>query len=67
MTDGKDALLVAPGDAQALGVALLRLLDDQALRTRLGQNAAVRGDDFAPQAVVRRLVDVFAGIVDSRS
>jgi glycosyltransferase involved in cell wall biosynthesis len=38
-TDGHDALLVPRGDAPALRAAILRLLGDAALRSRLGGNA----------------------------
>ena len=37
--DGHDALGVPPGDAQALAAALRHLLDDGALRARLGEHA----------------------------
>lgn len=40
--DGVHALLFPPGDAGALARAVLRLVDDAALRTRLGQAAAER-------------------------
>jgi glycosyltransferase involved in cell wall biosynthesis len=39
LTDGHDALLVQPSDGPALVAALVRLASDEALRTRLGQNA----------------------------
>jgi glycosyltransferase involved in cell wall biosynthesis len=40
--DGVHALLFPPGDAAALAGAVLRLVDDAALRNRLGQAAAAR-------------------------
>lgn len=39
LEDGRTGLLAAPG-AEAFGVALQRLIDDEALRVRLGQAAA---------------------------
>jgi glycosyltransferase involved in cell wall biosynthesis len=37
--DGYSGLLVKPGQVHALGLAVIRLLRDRDLRTRLGQNA----------------------------
>ncbi len=44
LTDGVDALLVPPGDAVALTAAMLRVLEDGALRGRM--EAAMRAKDF---------------------
>lgn len=40
--DGREALLVPPGDADALAAALIRLLRDGALRRRLGESGRER-------------------------
>jgi glycosyltransferase involved in cell wall biosynthesis len=42
LEDGRTALLVPPGDEAALAAALLRLVDDSALRRRLGAAARAR-------------------------
>ena len=50
--DGEHVLLVPVRDAVALGAAVARLLDDSALRERLGSAAAARaGDAFDQRAV----------------
>jgi glycosyltransferase involved in cell wall biosynthesis len=60
ITDGVDGLLVPPGDVAALAAAVRRLLLDQALRAQLGQAAARRAEEFAPEVIgaqLRRLYD----------
>ncbi len=42
VTDGKDGLLVAPGNAATLSVALAKLMDDPELRRSLSQAARAR-------------------------
>ena len=49
-TDGVDALLVPPRDPSALGAALLRLIEDPALRARVGRAAATRIASVFPLA-----------------
>ncbi len=46
-TDGVDAVLVEPGDVDALRAALGRVLGDAALRDRLIAAGSVRADDFS--------------------
>jgi glycosyltransferase involved in cell wall biosynthesis len=50
---GETGLLVPPGEVEPLRAALRRLLDDEALRARLGAAAARRADEvFSPAALV---------------
>jgi glycosyltransferase involved in cell wall biosynthesis len=44
--DGVTGLLVPPGDLRAFSEALLRLIHDQDLRLRLGQEGRKRGEDY---------------------
>jgi len=61
LTDGRDALLVSPGDPVALAAALARLAADAALRARLGEAARRRFEACGtPVAVAARLVDALA-------
>ena len=58
--DGRTGLLVAPQDAEALRVALERLLDDAPLRAALGSRAAATAQErFGDEHMVDRMIEVF--------
>ncbi|HLY17778.1 MAG TPA: glycosyltransferase [Bryobacteraceae bacterium] len=60
ITHEVDGLLVPPGDAPALAAAIARLMDDEALRRRLGENARRKIlEKFNLQRNTERLADVF--------
>ncbi|MCX7858669.1 MAG: glycosyltransferase family 4 protein [Chloroflexus sp.] len=64
--DGEDGLLIPYNDAPALADAMLRLLDDQALRERIiagGRRAMA--ERFAPARLVARVIEVYQGVVSS--
>lgn len=58
--DGGTALLVPPGDGEALAAAIARALDDQTLRDRLGQAGRERVvERFTWRAAAERTVEVY--------
>ena len=65
--DGREGLLVAPGDAGALAAALTRIAGDEGLRTAMAAHAAVRASVYAPDAVVPRVEAAYERILAGRS
>ncbi|MFN2606939.1 MAG: glycosyltransferase family 4 protein [Acidimicrobiales bacterium] len=62
--DGDTALLVPPGDPGALAAAVGRLLDDEALRDRIGAAGRARVlKRFTWQATARATVDEYRGTI----
>jgi glycosyltransferase involved in cell wall biosynthesis len=59
LIDGESALLVAPGDEQALHAALLRLAADERLRARLGERAReeIVSRDLTWKGNARRVIE----------
>jgi phosphatidylinositol alpha-mannosyltransferase len=62
-TDGIDALLVTPGDADALRVALRRALDDAALRDRLVAAGRRRADQLSMRHLAERYLALYRRVV----
>jgi len=60
VTDGVSALLVPPGDVDALEAGLVRLIDEPELRARLGRAARARWlEAFAIEGYARRLAGLY--------
>jgi glycosyltransferase involved in cell wall biosynthesis len=51
LTDGVDGLLVKEGDVPALAAAIGRMMDDEGLRARLGEQAVGAMARYTPEAV----------------
>jgi glycosyltransferase involved in cell wall biosynthesis len=58
--DGVDGLLVPPGDVDAIAGALLRLMNDEPLRTRLGAAALDSSRRYDPALIAARYAELFA-------
>ena len=56
LTDGEDALLVAPDDPPALAAGIARLTADAGLRTRIAARLRARADAFTWDARARRIL-----------
>ena len=68
IVDGESGLLVAPRDPAAISRALLALLGDESLRTRLGDTArAVVARDFTRAGMIARLADVYEEVLSGVS
>ncbi|HEX9094366.1 MAG TPA: glycosyltransferase, partial [Coriobacteriia bacterium] len=66
--DGETGLIVPPGDAPALAAALTRLLGDDALRGRMGEQARERAlARFSIASMTDGVVGVYSEAVDSRT
>jgi glycosyltransferase involved in cell wall biosynthesis len=64
--DGRDGLLVAPGDPGALAAALAKLAADQELRATLAEAARRRARDFGIGPAVEALTDAYRSVRASR-
>ncbi|EST37011.1 hypothetical protein N566_15295 [Streptomycetaceae bacterium MP113-05] len=51
LTDGQEGVLVPPEDVDALADAVIRLMDDRALREKMGRAALETAQNYAPSAV----------------
>jgi glycosyltransferase involved in cell wall biosynthesis len=64
IADGREALLIPPGDRHELAEALIRLIDDPRLRARLGAAARARYlAQFSSEHVATRLLIVYREVL----
>ena len=59
-----DALLVPPGDADALAVAIKRVLAEPALAARLGAAGDARALQFSMEALAERYLEIYERAID---
>ena len=64
----KTGLLVEPADSRALAAAIVRLLQDDALRQRVGEagHARVR-ENFSSQAMARNYLDLYQSVAQKQN
>lgn len=60
--DGVNGLLVHNGDIQGLAEAMMRLMDDQALRTRMSLEARKVVDDWSEEKIMHRWTSLFESL-----
>lgn len=57
--DGVDGLLVPPGNVEEIAGALLRLMNDDELRRRLGATAVLNAERYDPRLIAERYEQLF--------
>ncbi len=63
VVDGTEALVVAPGDAEALAAAIARLLGDDELCRRLGAGAMRRAAEMGPAKIAGELDAIYRSLL----
>ncbi|MBA3865303.1 MAG: glycosyltransferase family 4 protein [Solirubrobacterales bacterium] len=66
VVDGQTGLLVAPNDRPALREAINRLVDDDAVRAKLGEAAGERAPLFGPDVIVPRFESAYELALERR-
>jgi glycosyltransferase involved in cell wall biosynthesis len=65
--DGKEGILVTPGDSEGLAEAIQRVIQDPLLRARLGQSARIRArGEFSLCATVQNYDRVYRQVLDAK-
>ncbi len=64
--DGTEALLVSPGDSEALRDAIEKIMKDDDLRKRLQEAGIARAQEFAVKIVVDSYVDIYRQAIEDR-
>jgi phosphatidylinositol alpha-mannosyltransferase len=67
VTHEKEALMVPPGDSGALADAIIRLLDDETLRARMGKTGRETAERYGWPAVTASVLGVYADVLRASS
>jgi phosphatidyl-myo-inositol alpha-mannosyltransferase len=62
VADESSAVLVPPGDADALAASLVELLEDERRRVALGAGARKIAEQYSWDTIARRLVEIYEGL-----
>jgi phosphatidylinositol alpha-mannosyltransferase len=63
VTHEREALMFPSGDVDALATDLVRLLDDETLRARLGKAGRQKAESYGWPSVTRSILDVYASVL----
>jgi glycosyltransferase involved in cell wall biosynthesis len=66
LTDGATALLVPPRQPPALTAALNRMVEDKALRQRLGAAGLAALAEFSPSSYADKLLRIYEAVLDAK-
>jgi glycosyltransferase involved in cell wall biosynthesis len=61
--NGKNGLLVQPGDVSGLAKAMERMYEDDALRSKLGAEAKKTSDSYSIERSIRETLAIYAGLL----
>jgi glycosyltransferase involved in cell wall biosynthesis len=67
IVDGETGILVPAGDVAALSRAMQQLVDDDALRNRLGDAARVRAAQFSADVVIPQFEEFYHRVIGARA
>ena len=62
ITDGEDGILVPEGDVPALADALIKLMEDSSLRTRMGRKAREHASRWDKETIMQQWLNLFQEI-----
>lgn len=61
---GENGLLVKNGDIEGLAAAMMRLMGDESLRRRMGEEARKVVDTYSEERIMKKWVDLFTSLTD---
>jgi len=67
ISHGVEGLLVKPTDEKALASALLSLLQDKAMRDRMGENGKLKAKDYSWEVVAQKVMSYYQRLLEGRT